>query len=334
MKRLVPIAMLGAALAIAAAPSAAVAAPSLTPVPCAKLEALRDLGDDLTSVTNPRTGDTLYYAVIGDAAVSQDVIVMFNGTGGILADWPVQLLTNRKYSPRIVSTIGYRADQDGPISLCHDYRIVVFDYPGVGKSPLTGDISLDRVANDVDAMLDDVTARFNIPTTRVHPLGWSLGTSFATKYAFLSPAARPSRTIGHVVLIATGPGGSQQGVTDSNSAACVATLFSALEETDLSAKLKRHVQGSLTKLIFPYVGQTPQDNGTDSGCTATLDTTTNTVDLSVELRCSRGTVCFSNLVNEVLNRRTSPWSETGGVDDAVYLQQREVAHDRGVCYCA
>ena len=63
-------------------------------------------------------GNTLYYAVVGDAAKSSELLVLFNGTGGILPDWPVQMLTNSRYSPRIAHTLAYSAAEDGPISLC------------------------------------------------------------------------------------------------------------------------------------------------------------------------------------------------------------------------
>ena len=69
--------------------------------------------------------------------------IPFNGTGGILPDWPVQMLTNSRYSPRIAHTLAYSAAEDGPISLCHDYRLVLFDYPGVGRSPLNGPVTAE-----------------------------------------------------------------------------------------------------------------------------------------------------------------------------------------------
>src|SRR5580658_9196862 len=65
-----------------------------TPVACAQLRTLRALNTELTYFTNPRTGDKLDYLVLGDAAKSDEVIVMFNGTGGILPDWPIEMITN------------------------------------------------------------------------------------------------------------------------------------------------------------------------------------------------------------------------------------------------
>lgn len=90
------------------------------PVACEDLRTLRELRSQLSPVRNPRTGNTLYYAVVGDAVRSGELLVLLNGTGGILPDWPVQMLTNSRYSPKIVRTLAYSAAEDGPISLCHD----------------------------------------------------------------------------------------------------------------------------------------------------------------------------------------------------------------------
>ena len=70
--------------------------------------------------------------------------IPFNRIGGILPDWPVQMLTNSRYSPGIAHTLAYSAAEDGPISLCHDYRLVLVDYPGVGRSPLNGSVTTDQ----------------------------------------------------------------------------------------------------------------------------------------------------------------------------------------------
>ena len=305
------------------------------PVACKDLRTLRELRSQLSPVRNPRTGNTLYYAVVGDAARSSELLVLFNGTGGILPDWPVQMLTNSRYSPRIVRTLAYSAAEDGPISLCHDYRLVLFDYPGVGRSPLNGPVTADEVANDVDAMLADIGARYRIPTNRVNPVGWSLGTLFALKFALLSPAARPDRKIGDLVLIATRPGGNLDGTTGNNQAACVSTLFDTLKSQSLwtgNPDLKRTIDGDLSQLTFPFVGQPPY-NKVSSGCTASVDQAAGTVDLSVTLDCPAGSVCRRSLIDEEVNRETPPWSRTKGVDYGLYLQQREFANDWTFGYC-
>src|ERR1700690_35143 len=100
------------------------------PIPCSALTELRDMAPQLQTFTNTRTGDTVDYLVMGDGAMSDDLVIMFNGTGEIVPDWPLQMITNSQYSPNIVSTDAYDPLQDGPISICHDYRLVMFDYPG------------------------------------------------------------------------------------------------------------------------------------------------------------------------------------------------------------
>src|SRR5947209_3857509 len=47
------------------------------PVPCSRLTALRDLEGHMRNVTNPQTGQTLEYLVIGDGAKSDQMIVFF-----------------------------------------------------------------------------------------------------------------------------------------------------------------------------------------------------------------------------------------------------------------
>jgi pimeloyl-ACP methyl ester carboxylesterase len=304
---------------------------SLSPVPCAQIRTLRELGRSLAYATNPRTGDTIEYVVIGDGAVSSELLVMFPGTGQILPDWPMQLLTNRKYSPKIASTFGYQSGEDGPVSLCHDYRMVVFDYPGVGRSPLKGNVTSDRIAGDVDAMLQDAGTKFGVSTDVVDPVGWSLGTTEALKYAFLSAVARPRRTIRNLVLIATSPGGNTEGQVGSNSAACQVSLFTASLHAG-SALLGLKIKGALSKLIFPYVGQGPHDNGTKSGCTASIRG--KNIDLSVQLNCSIRNNCAPWLVNDVASLLTYPWSATRGINQKLFAQQRQLAHDWSVAYCA
>jgi pimeloyl-ACP methyl ester carboxylesterase len=309
---------------------AAHASASLSPVPCKNLTTLRALKDNLQTVSNPRTGDVMEYLVIGDGAASaDDLIVMFNGTGGVLADWPVQMLTNTKDSPRIRSTGMYSPAEDGDISLCHNYHIVLFDYPGVGKSPLAGSPSLDQISNDVDAMLNDAGSRYGIPTSKIDPIGWSLGSLTAIKFAFLSSAAHPDRIIHSLILIATKPGGNTDGFQDGNGSACVTTLFQELKSPSNEA-VKIDAEKTLNQLLFPYTGQQQYD-GVDSGCTATIGKTS--VSLNVKTNCPRSSTCEKNMRDESLNRLTSPWSKTKGVSHELYLLQRELVNDWNLCYC-
>lgn len=103
-----------------------------SPIPCANLSKLRNLATDpgLTYFTNPRTGDQLDYVVIGDAAKSDELLVMFDGTSAILPDWPEQMFTNSMWSPLIKHNSDYDPAEDGDVSICHDYRIVFFDRRG------------------------------------------------------------------------------------------------------------------------------------------------------------------------------------------------------------
>lgn len=299
-----------------------------SPVPCSELSTLRALNRQLNYVENPSTGDTLEYLVLGDGALGNDVLVYFPGTGEMIPTWPVQLITNSKYSPRIVGTKAYRKNEDGSVSLCHDYRIVLLDYPGVGKTP-SKTYTRDDVASDVDNMLQEIARTFRISTATVDPVGWSLGTTFALKYAFLSPVSRPSRTIHNVILYAGHGGGSEQ-ADNSGEASCTLRLF----EASLSAKgrLDLQIKRDLSQLIFPYEGQGPRDNGTHSGCWARV--TKRAVHLSVTPVCTPSNGCTQYIDGYLADVLTYPWRLTRGIDDGVYTQEREQSGDWNVVYCA
>ena len=311
--------------------------PSAPPrvVPCSDLTTLRHLNSNLTTILNPSTGDTIEYVVVGDGAVSDDLIVMFPGTAQILPDWPMQMITNSTYSPKITSTAAYDPTQDGPISLCHDYRLLMFDYPGVGKTKsASGVFQADTIANDVDAIVNDAGGRFDIPTGKIDPMGWSLGTETALKYAFLSPAGRPERTIQNVLLVATRPGGDTDPNTDfGNQAACVTTLFDILETRGTSRQLTQAARKDAFELIFPFVGQAPFD-GIDSGCTATVDTANNTIGLSVTPNCPTDSECAKSGDDAEANRLVEPWVRTNGVDRTLLIAERSFEPGWNVCYCA
>lgn len=303
---------------------------SLSVVPCSALEDLRSLGTSLAEVTNPATGDSLEYTIVGDGALSKDVLVMFPGTGQILTGWPVQMLTNSTYSPNITKSVEYDPGQDGSVSLCHDYRIALFDYPGVGVTPLNAPVTRDMLSSDVDAMLNDAAARFGISTATVDPVGWSLGTTNAIKYAVLSPVSRPGRTIHNVILIAANPGASEEAQVGEDSAPCVTSLFTA--SLTATGTLKTKIGGLLTELTFPYVGQTQSDAGTSSGCTATF--TGGSPSLSVVPDCTTTNHCEQYIESSVTDIETYPWSLTGGIDQAVFVNERELSNDFDVAYCS
>lgn len=307
-----------------------VSVPTASVVPCSALSNLRALGSSLTEVTNPSTGDSIEYTIIGDGALSKDVLVMFPGTGQILTGWPVQMLTNRTYSPDIVNSIEYSASQDGSVSLCHDYHIALFDYPGVGMTSLNAPVTRDMLSSDVDAMLNDAATRYGISTSVVDPVGWSLGTTNAIKYAMLSPVSRPARTIRNVILIAANPGASLQGQVGENSAPCVTSLFAADLTATGTEKTKLGV--ALTSLTFPYVGQTQSDSGTNSGCTATF--AGGAISLSVTPDCTASDLCEQYIESSAVDIQTYPWSQTGGIDQAVFVNERELSNDFDVAYCS
>jgi pimeloyl-ACP methyl ester carboxylesterase len=288
------------------------------------------LGKDLSVSRNPKTGDSVEYVVVGDAAKSKDVIVFFPGTGQTIADWPIQMITNGSASPKIVKSIGYRKSQDGSISLCHDYRMVFFDYPGVGRTAYQAAATRDHIASDVDAMLERIKAEAGIDTSRVDPLGWSLGTSLALKYAFLSPVSRPTRIVNNVLFLAAGPGGSQQAEVGGNSASCVQTLLDDAETA--SGTVAKQIKEDATELVFPYKSQTASENGSNSGCTA--DVSSDSVQLSVVPDCTIVNGCNGYLYNGLIGLKKLPWKRTAGVSGDFYAEERNWSNDFDVAYCA
>lgn len=301
-----------------------------TPLPCSALSSMRALRRDLKVSLNPKTGDSIEYAVVGDGTKSDDVLVFFPGTGQTIADWPIQMITNSAASPGIASAVGYRKAQDGSTSLCHDYRLVFFDYPGVGRTTYRANATRDAIASDVDAMLQQIHTHFGISTSTVDPLGWSLGTTMALKYAFLSPVSRPTRTIHNVLLLAAGPGGSTQAQVGGDSADCIQTLLNAEEKA--SGSVKQQITGAATKLVFPYTGQTASQSGTNSGCTASV--TATGVSLSVTPRCTIVNGCKGYIDTGVLGLKTEPWKRTSGVSGKPYDLERNWSNDFDVAYCS
>jgi pimeloyl-ACP methyl ester carboxylesterase len=318
-------------------PAAATSTPLPSPldvVPCRDLRTLRELADRLRTVSNPRTGQTVEYFVVGDGARSNQLLVFFNGTSQVLPDWPIQMITNGAASPLITTTAAYNPAEESATALCHDYRLVFFDYPGVGLSPAATGVTHDQIASDVDALLADVGQAHRLPTGNVSIVGWSLGTEAALKYAFLSPASNPSRTIHDVILIATKPGGGQSDQTNGNGAQCVQEAFTVLKDPTISPALKARLEASNYRLLYPYQGQQPYD-GPSSGCTIDVNTATSTATLNVTPGdCGLGTQCLKIADEFAANRLAFPWSQTGGISQAVYVNQRQLSNDWNYSYCA
>jgi len=78
----------------------------------------------------------------------------------------------------------------------------------------------------------------------VNLVGWSLGTLYALKFAWLAPVANPLREIKDVILIASKPGGSLDGYTNGNQASCVTTVFDRLRKPVLDPLLKLRLRST------------------------------------------------------------------------------------------
>jgi pimeloyl-ACP methyl ester carboxylesterase len=103
-------------------------------------------------------------------------LVMLIGTGSTMAEWDPALLRR----------------------LAETHRLIMFDYPGVGRSgPWRGD-SFDSLA--------DTTAAFmrEIGVDRADVLGWSMGGFVAQRLAIGHP-----EVVSHLILAGTNPGGSE-----------------------------------------------------------------------------------------------------------------------------
>lgn len=102
-------------------------------------------------------------------------LVMLMGTGSTMSEWDPALLR----------------------LLAADHRLILFDYPGVGRSgPWRGD-SFDSLAEDTAALMDAI----DVPTADV--LGWSMGGFVAQRLAIRHP-----ELVSHLILAGTNPGGS------------------------------------------------------------------------------------------------------------------------------
>jgi len=105
-----------------------------------------------------------------------DPLVMLIGTGSTMAEWDPALLR----------------------LLARDHRLIVFDYPGLGRSgPWHGSTFSDLATTTVE-LLDHL----EIPRAAV--LGWSMGGFVAQRMAIEYP-----ERVSALVLAATNPGGSE-----------------------------------------------------------------------------------------------------------------------------
>jgi pimeloyl-ACP methyl ester carboxylesterase len=103
-------------------------------------------------------------------------LVMLMGTGSTMAEWDPALLR----------------------LLARDHRLILFDYPGVGRSGPWRGRSFDSLA--------DTTAAFMaaIGVTKADVLGWSMGGFVAQRLAILHPDR-----VSSLVLAGTNPGGGR-----------------------------------------------------------------------------------------------------------------------------
>jgi pimeloyl-ACP methyl ester carboxylesterase len=102
-------------------------------------------------------------------------LVMLTGTGSTMAEWDPALLR----------------------LLARDRRLILFDYPGVGRSGPWRGRSFDSLATATAGLIDA------IGLGRVDVLGWSMGGFVAQRLAIEHPGR-----VSHLILAGTNPGGS------------------------------------------------------------------------------------------------------------------------------
>ncbi len=103
-------------------------------------------------------------------------LVMLIGTGSTMAEWDPALLR----------------------LLARDHRLVLFDYPGVGRSGPWHGRSFDSLADATAGLMEAI----GLP--RADVLGWSMGGFVAQRLAIDHPAR-----VSHLILAGTNPGGSR-----------------------------------------------------------------------------------------------------------------------------
>jgi pimeloyl-ACP methyl ester carboxylesterase len=225
-----------------------------------------------------------------------ETLVFFNGTSQITPDWPVAMLTNSNGS------------------LCTDSALIFADYPGIGGTvnPAKAEFTFDNISNNVYHLLANLTAYQGFSIQSVNPIGWSLGSLAALKFASLASVnqefANSGMSIHNLFLIATKPGGDYNSGAAQNPSSCSTTgpipgpqprmigstayytatggaamcvtavlnqLGSDGSDWDSSTSLK----SSLVGVMFPYTytssGQSQGPYGTGNPRTVCADTITN-----------------------------------------------------------
>lgn len=272
---------------------------------------------------------------------ASNALVFFNGTSGVMSDWPLEM---------VKSSAG---------SLCEDHTLVFFDYPGIGGTPVASytAFGFDGFARDVDALLDYVDAELGLgrKIETVHPLGWSLGSLAALRFAGLAAAngygPNDSRRIGNVLLIATKPGGDLfSGVwswvepAHGHQGSCVTQVTAALQN---QTYYQDHVKRAMVGLLFPYVYT---KSGATQGpylavdderlCVASSITTDGVTlkdavkDLGIETECeAREGPCRKVALGYFENRRFHPYRNDNGLPLPVYQRQRQIVRDWNYAVC-
>ena len=103
-------------------------------------------------------------------------LMMLMGTGSTMAEWDPALLR----------------------LLAQDHRLILFDYPGLGRSGPWRGSSFDSLADATAALMKAI----DVP--RADVLGWSMGGFVAQRLAVDHP-----ETVSHLILAGTNPGGSR-----------------------------------------------------------------------------------------------------------------------------
>jgi len=103
-------------------------------------------------------------------------LLMLTGTGSTMAEWDPALLR----------------------LLARDHRLILFDYPGVGRSGPWRGRTFDSLADSVAGLL----GALDVPRAAV--LGWSLGGFVAQRLAIDHP-----HRVSHLILAGTNPGGKR-----------------------------------------------------------------------------------------------------------------------------
>lgn len=116
-------------------------------------------------------GTTIAWAEVGGGPA----LLLLNGTGSPMADWDPAFLAG----------------------LARDRRVIVFDYPGLGRSgDAPGRLSFPAMADWTAALIAALRL------TRPDVLGWSMGGFVAQQLAIRHPGS-----VGRLVLAGTNPGG-------------------------------------------------------------------------------------------------------------------------------